>query len=71
MRYRTRKRLAIVILLLALPAYLAAVLWVLSLFERPAWWVELAVYVALGVLWVLPLRRIFLGIGREAPPGER
>jgi len=67
--HRTRKRLSLLILLVGLPLYIAAALWLVSLFERPPIWLELLVYVALGVLWALPFRAVFRGVGR-ANPGD-
>lgn len=65
--YKTRKRLAILVLVVGLPLYIAAALWVVSLFDRPPIWLEFAVYVGLGFLWALPLRRLFLGVGQADP----
>lgn len=65
--YKTRKRLALLVLVVGLPLYIAAALYVVSLFERPSIWVELAVYVGLGVIWAIPLRSIFLGVGQPDP----
>lgn len=76
MTYRTRKRLSLLLLAVGLPAYAIAALWIVSLFDRPPIWVELAVYAGLGVLWALPFRRLFLGVARPNPeeaegPGGR
>ena len=71
--YKTRKRLALLILVLGLPAYIVVAVTVVSLFERPSIWLELGIYVALGFLWAMPFRSIFRGIGRadpDAPPEE-
>ena len=65
--YKTRKRLALLVLVVGLPLYIAAALYVVSLFERPSIWVEFAVYVGLGVIWAIPLRSIFLGVGQPDP----
>lgn len=65
--YRTRRRLALLILVVGLPLYIAAAVWALSLFDRPPVWVEFAVYVALGVVWALPLRAVFRGVGQPDP----
>lgn len=67
MSYKTRKLLCIVVLVVGLPMYLGLALYVVSLFERPAFLVEIAVYVGLGVLWIVPLRSLFRGIGRPDP----
>jgi hypothetical protein len=78
--WKARRRLALAVLLLGLPAYVVAAVTVVGWFERPAPWVEFPVYVGLGVLWMLPLRWLFLGVGQadpgagapggDAPPGK-
>lgn len=70
LRYKTRRRLALLILLVGLPAYIAAAWYVTSLFDRPSIVVEFIVYVALGVIWALPFKFIFKGVG-QADPEER
>jgi len=65
--YKTRRRLALLILVIGLPAYVVVAISVISLFERPSIWVELAVYVTLGIVWALPFRSIFRGVGRADP----
>lgn len=65
--YRTRKRLALAVLVLGLPAYIVVSVSLVNLIERPSLLVELAIYVGLGVLWILPLRPLFLGIGQPDP----
>lgn len=69
MTYRGRKKLALIVLLLALPLYIAAALWLVSRFDRPPMLLELAIYVGLGIAWALPLRRLFLGLGKPDPDG--
>lgn len=71
MSYRARRRWALVILLIGLPLYIVAAISVLALFDRPSFLVELAVYIGLGVLWAVPFRGIFRGIGQPEPPQER
>lgn len=68
--YRTRKRLALLILLIGLPAYVVVAVSVVGWFDRPSILTELAVYVGLGILWALPFRRIFLGIGQPDPNAQ-
>lgn len=70
MSYRTRKFLCILVLLIGLPAYVVAATTVVGLFDRPPFLVEVAVYAVLGVLWVLPLRVLFRGMGRAEPGRE-
>lgn len=69
--YRARKRLSLLVLVVALPAYIAAAWFVMSLIERPSIWMEFFIYVALGVIWVLPLKPIFKGIGQADPDAGR
>ena len=68
--YKTRKRLSIFVLLFGLPAYIAAAWFVVSLFDRPSVLVELLVYIFLGVLWALPLKAVFKGVGKADPDAE-
>ena len=68
MQLKTRKRLSLLVLMLGMPAYvvLAVTLvnWMDARFGRQPIWIELAIYVVLGVLWILPLKRVFRGVGR-------
>lgn len=68
MELKTRKRLSLLILLLGLPGYLivalVAVNWLHDRFGRQPVWVELAVYVVLGIVWILPFKRVFTGVGK-------
>lgn len=67
LKYKTRRRLALLVLLIGLPLYIGLALYIISLFDRPSLWVEFAVYVGLGFLWMLPLRSVFLGVGQADP----
>ena len=66
--WRARRRWALVLLLVWLPAYIVAAVTVMNWLGRPGLLVEFLVYVALGVLWALPFRSVFRGIGRAEPP---
>lgn len=68
--WRARRRWALVALLVGLPAYIVAAVVVVGAFDRLPVLVELAVFVALGILWALPLRFLFLGIGRPDPDAD-
>ncbi|MFT4149886.1 MAG: DUF2842 domain-containing protein [Paracoccaceae bacterium] len=71
--YKSRKRLALLILILGLPLYIAVVWGIMgAMTERPPILVELAIYVGLGVVWALPFRFVFKGVGQADPdaPGE-
>jgi len=65
--YKARRRWSLVILLIGLPLYIVAAVNLVDLFERPSIWVELLVYVGLGVVWILPFKFVFLGVGQADP----
>lgn len=65
--YKARRRWSLVILVFGIPLYIALAVNIIALFERPTFWIELFVYIALGVLWAFPLRSVFKGIGQADP----
>ena len=65
--YKARRRWALVILLVGMPVYVVSVVSLLALFDRPSLLLEFVVYVGLGILWILPFRFIFRGIGQADP----
>ncbi len=73
--YRARRIWTYVILLLGLPVYIVLAItlvdWAEARLGRPAWWLEFLIYVGLGVLWALPFRAVFRGVGRPDPDAPR
>ncbi len=67
LNYKARRRWALVILLIGMPLYIIAAVNVVALFERPHILVELLIYVALGILWILPFKFVFRGVGKDDP----
>jgi len=67
MTHRTRKRLALLILLVGMPLWVVVAATVVGWMDRPSILVELAVYAGLGIVWVLPFRRVFLGVAQADP----
>lgn len=70
--YKARKRWSLVILVVALPAYLIVAVSLMNwLFPdpltRPPIWAELGIYIGLGVIWAFPLKSVFKGIGQADP----
>ncbi|CUH62613.1 hypothetical protein TL5118_00099 [Thalassovita autumnalis] len=65
--YKARRRLSLLVLLVGLPAYIVAAVSIVSLFDRPSILVELMVYIGLGVIWAVPLKTVFKGIGQADP----
>ncbi|MEO6298052.1 MAG: DUF2842 domain-containing protein [Paracoccaceae bacterium] len=65
--YKTRRRLALLILVVGLPLYVVVAVTLVDLMDRPSFLIELAIYVGLGILWIVPLKPIFMGIGQPDP----
>jgi hypothetical protein len=65
--YKARRGLSLLILLVGLPAYIVVAISVVSLMDRPTFWMELGIYLGLGVLWAIPFRHVFRGIGQLDP----
>ncbi len=71
--YKSRRRLSLLILVVGVPLYIVAAVSLVGLFDRPSIWVELMVYVGLGVIWAFPLKSVFKGVGQPDPdaPSDR
>lgn len=73
--YRTRRRLALLILLVGMPLWIvlsvSAVNWMDARFGRQPFWIEVSIYVALGLVWILPFRSIFRGVGKADPDAQK
>lgn len=70
--YKARKRLSLAILVLGVPAYIVVCVSLMNWLypdplNKPSIWVELLIYVGMGVLWAIPLKSIFKGIGQADP----
>lgn len=65
--YKTKKRLALLILLVGLPIYGVIAVSIMTWLERPSILVELLIYAALGILWALPFKWVFMGVGQPDP----
>jgi predicted membrane channel-forming protein YqfA (hemolysin III family) len=69
--YPARKRLSILALVVGMPLYVVVAVTVVGLFDRPPFWLEIVIYVVLGFLWILPLKRLFLGVAQPDPGAPR
>jgi len=65
--YKARRRWALVILLVGLPVYIVAAVSVIAVFDRPSFLVELLIYVGMGIVWAIPFKFVFKGVGQEDP----
>ncbi|MEM7073473.1 MAG: DUF2842 domain-containing protein [Pseudomonadota bacterium] len=75
--YKQRRRWSLLILLVALPLYIVVAVnftdWLRARTGGLGVLVEFAIFVALGVAWVLPLKPVFKGVGQadpDAPPSD-
>jgi len=72
--YKARRRWSLVVLLVGLPVWIVAAVTLVGWLDRPPFLVELAIYLGLGLIWALPLRALFRGIGQadpDAAPAEK
>ena len=69
--YKARRRWALIILLIGMPLYIifaiAGVALLFSSTGRPPIAIEFAIYVILGVVWVFPFKKVFMGVGQADP----
>jgi len=56
-----------VVLLVGLPAYVVVAVSLVNWMDRPSIWVELLIYLGLGFVWIVPLKRVFIGVGQPDP----
>ncbi|MCF2870137.1 DUF2842 domain-containing protein [Octadecabacter sp. G9-8] len=72
--HKAKKRWSLVILLVGLPVYIVSAVTILNVLypdpnARAPFWVELGIYIGLGVLWAFPFKFMFKGIGQADPNG--
>lgn len=69
--WKSKRRWSLFILVVGLPVYVVAAVtlvnWAERQIGRPVMVVELLIYAVLGILWALPFKRIFKGVGRADP----
>ena len=72
--YRARKRLSLLILVIGLPVYIIVAVNLVDAanarWGRMPLWGEFAIFVGIGILWAIPLRRVFLGVGQPDPEAD-
>ena len=64
MSYKLKRRLSLFILIVRLPLYVILIVNLISSFDRPNFLVELLIYLLSGIVWALPLRSVFRGVGQ-------
>ena len=67
LNYKTRKRLALLVLLVGMPLYVVVAVTVMNRLPRLPLWAEVPVYLVLGFAWILPFKAVFKCIGQPDP----
>ncbi len=70
MTYKQKRRRALFLLVVFLPIYILVAVAIMSVAGRAPLVIELLIYAALGIGWVFPFKKIFLGIGQPDPDAE-
>ena len=65
--YKARKRWSLLILLVGMPIYVVLAVNLIDSIDRLPIWAEVPAYILLGVGWILPFKRVFLGVGQPDP----
>lgn len=65
--YKARRRLSLFLLLVWLPLFVVAAITIIGMLDRPPVWLEVVIYASFGVVWALPFRFAFRGVGKAAP----
>ena len=65
--YKARRRWSLIILLVGLPVYIMVCVILTNLLPRPNIILEFIIYVVLGIIWIFPFKKIFLGVGQVDP----
>ncbi len=68
--YKARRRWSLVILLIGLPVYIVVAVNVVDMIGATHFLAQLAVFVGLGFLWIVPFRFVFRGIGQPDPDAK-
>ena len=66
-KYKTRRVLSLLILLIGLPIYVICVVTGMTLLVDLPKILELIIYLFFGVVWVFPLKFVFRGVGQADP----
>jgi hypothetical protein len=75
--YKARRRWALVVLLVFMPLY---IIFAAAMMSRVGTWfldagilgkiLQFLIYVILGVAWVFPFKRVFMGVGQADPDAD-
>ena len=69
--YKARKRWALFVLLVVMPAYVVLAVSLMNSIARLPLWLEVPAYMLLGFGWIVPFKRVFTGVGQPDPDVPR
>ncbi len=64
MSNKARRRWSLFLLLVWLPFYIIVAISVLAMLGEINKWLQIPIYLVLGIAWALPFKAIFTGIGK-------
>ncbi len=65
--YKGRRRVALLVLVVGLPIYILVASVLATTIAPESVLVTLLLYIGLGLVWILPFKSVFKGIGQEDP----
>ncbi len=65
--YKGRRRVALLVLVVGLPIYILVASVLATTIAPESVLVTLLLYIGLGIVWILPFKSVFKGIGQEDP----
>jgi len=69
--YKARRRWALVVLLIGLPLYIMVATTLAGRLVEYSILLQLLVFVVLGIVWILPFKSLFRGIGQADPDAPK
>ncbi|SMP23899.1 DUF2842 domain-containing protein [Shimia sagamensis] len=69
--YKARRRVALLVLLVGLPIYILVASVLATTIAPDSVLVTLLLYVGLGIVWILPFKSVFKGIGQADPDAPK
>ena len=70
--YKARRRWTLFVLVIGMPLYVVICVTIINRIGPLSNWLALPIYIGLGVLWIVPFKGLFRGIGQPDPdaPGQ-
>lgn len=65
--YKARRRWVLVVLLIGLPLYIILATTLAGLLNLQSVLLQLVLYIVLGIVWIVPFKPLFRGVGQPDP----